>query len=276
MEPAGPVSKAVVSRCSGAWREGRARAGLEANLRRAGIPEEAFWQRYSSWVSSMQGDYPGVLLDRVMVRARPGDAVLDIGAGAGLFALPLSRLVRTVTAVEPSPAQARQLRAVIRREGAGNITVVEQRWEEIDTSTHDSYDLVMAIHSLQMDDMGAALCAMCRVARRCLLLVHPAGNQLSEVMQSLFDVEPAPDYTGLCEMLTGLGYPPEIELVDYSCDVQLERQLEILRYNPGLSLAQRATLRAYAMDHGMTTTRDSSHWLRRRYTDALVSVTSNA
>ena len=273
MEPAAPVSEAVVSRCSAAWREGRAHAGLEANLRRAGIPEEAFWQRYISWVSSMQGDYPGVLLERVMRHARPGDAVLDIGAGAGLFALPLSRVVRTVTAVEPSPAQAKQLRAAIRREGTGNITVVEQRWEDIEPGYLGEYDLVLAIHSLQMDDMGTALRTMCRVAERCLLLIHPKGNQLSEVVRDLFGIEPAPDYSGLCQMLTALGYPSEVEMVDYSYAVLLEQQLEILRYNPGLDAGQRQALRDYVVSHGMTTQLDGGEWLRRSYTDALISVT---
>jgi 2-polyprenyl-3-methyl-5-hydroxy-6-metoxy-1,4-benzoquinol methylase len=263
----------VVEASAATWRAHRRRASLEANLRRAGIREEAFWERYGAWVAAMQGDYPGVLLDRVMTYARPGGTVLDIGAGTGLFAVPLARTAHSVTAVEPSPAQARQLHEAIRREGAGNVTVVEKRWEDVDVEELGSHDLVLAIHSLQMDDIAAALRKMCRIADHCLLLVHTAGNSLSAVFRDLFGIEPCPDYTGLCEMLTGLGYRPEVEFVDYSYDVPLETQMDIFRYNPGLDAGQCQALRDYVISHGMTTQRDGDAWLRRSYTDALISVT---
>jgi SAM-dependent methyltransferase len=274
MEPAYPGCEASVGLCSEAWRAHRRRASLEANLRRAGIREEAFWERYGAWVAAMKGDYPGVLLDRVAAHARPGGTVLDIGAGTGVFALPLARTAHTVTAIEPSPAQARQLHEVIRREGAGNVTVIEKRWEDVDAAKLGGHDLVLVVHSLQMDDIAAALTKMCRVADRCLLLVHPKGNGLSDAMRDLFGVEPGPDYTGLNEMLIGLGYRPKVELVDYTYDVPLDLQLDILRYNPGLYVSQGLALRDHAVAHGMTVERDGALWLRRCCTDALISVTS--
>jgi len=274
MEPEHPGCEAAVAFCADSWREHRRRTSLEANLRRAGISEEPFWERYGAWVAAMQGDYPGALLQRVAAYARPGGTVLDIGAGTGVFALPLARRAHSVTAVEPSSAQARQLREMIRREGARNISVVEKRWEDVAIEKPASYDLVLAIHSLQMDDIAAALRKMCRVADRCLLLVHPKGNRLSDAMRELFGVEPGPDHTGLCEMLTGLGYQPDVEFCDYSYDVTLDLQMDILRFNPGLDSGQCNELRDYAVAHDMTVQRNGALWLRRFCTDALVSVIS--
>jgi len=264
----------AVETAAATWHSHRKRASLEANLQRAGIREEAFWERYGGWVAAMQGDYPGVLLDRVTAHTRPADTVLDIGAGTGVFALPLARTAHAVTAVEPSPAQARQLHEAIRRERVGNVTVIEKRWEDVDADTIGAYDLVLAIHSLQMDDITAALRKMCRVAQHCLLLVHTAGNSLSGIFRDRFRIEAGPDYTGLHHVLVGLGYQPEVAFVDYSYDVPLELQLEILHFNPGLDSGQCRELRDYVLARGMTVARDGTLWLRRSFRDALIAVTS--
>ena len=275
MEQAYPESESAVALSAGMWHERRARAGLEANLHRAGIPEEDFWQRYASWVSAMRGDYPGALLDRVRGYVTPGGTVLDIGAGTGVFALPLARVARSVTAVEPSPTQASQLRQAVAHEQAPNIAILEQRWEDVDAETLGGHDLVLAIHSLQMENMAAALRKMCRVAVRSLLLVHPARSSLSSLLQDLFGIEPGPDYAPLHAILEGLGYPPAVEFVEYSYDVPLDLQLDILRYNPGLDAGQCNELRDFAVGHDMITPRDGVPWMSRTVTDALVSVVSS-
>jgi len=274
MEPAYCESESAVALSAGTWHARRARAGLEANLRRAGIREEAFWERYKSWVSAMRGDYPGALLDRVTSYATPGGTVLDIGAGTGVFALPLARQARRVTTVEPSPAQASQLREAIAREGASNVAILEQRWEDVDSEALGGHDLVLAIHSLQMDDIAAALRKMCLVARRRLLLVHPAASSLSAVLGELFDIEPGPDYAPLKDILGGLGYRPIVDFIDYSYEVPLDLQLDILRHNPGLDAGQCNEFRDFAVARDMLTLRDGVPWLSRTVTDALVSVVS--
>lgn len=258
-----------------AWQAHRARGALESNLSRAGIPEEEFWARYASWVAAFQGDYPGVLLSRVTTYLQPGGTVLDIGAGAGAFAIPLAAIAAHVTAIEPSPAQAKQLRNAIEREHVENVEVVERLWEDVDAMTLGSYDLVLAVHSLQMTDIAQAIRNMCRVASDCLLLVHTAGHSLSGLSHELFDIEPGPDYTYLPHVLNGLGHNPRVEFAHYGYDVPLDLQLEILRYNPGLDAAQCNALREYVISHGMTTIREGALWLRRSYRDALISVTSS-
>lgn len=258
-----------------AWHSHRSRSALESNLRRAGLQEESFWSRYRAWVASMKGDYPGALINHVLPFATVGGSVLDIGAGAGAFAIPLAALSRQVTAVEPSPTQVDQLYGAMSEARVRNISVIARRWEDVDIEALGNHDLVLAVHSLQMEDIGAALRKMCAVAAHCVLLIHTAGHSLSALSHELFDIEPGPDYTYLHHILLGLGYDVELDFVQYAYDVPMDIQIEILRYNPGLSESQCAAFRDYVERHGMTVSRDGTAWVRRTYRDALLSVTSH-
>lgn len=259
-----------------AWHRHRSRSALEANLDRGGFTEEAFWSHYSTWVSSMRGDYPGALLDRVRTLVTPESTVLDVGAGAGAFAIPLAAVSRRVTAVEPSPAQAAQLSEALERAQVRNVDVLRNRWEDVDVMALGSHELVLAVHSFQMADIAEALRKMCAAAARHVALIHTAGHSLSTLSRELFDIEPGPDYTYLHHMLVGLGYEPRVEFVDYCYQIPLDIQLDILRYNPGLSSTECSVLREYVVRHGMTSCMDGTLWLRRAYRDALITVTDAA
>ena len=63
--------------------------------------------------------------------ARPGERWLDIGAGAGRYALPLALALEPdgeVIAVDPSPAMLAGLREDTATHGIGNLRIVEGRW----------------------------------------------------------------------------------------------------------------------------------------------------
>lgn len=68
------------------------------------------------------------VLEALLALAQPGDTWLDIGAGAGRYALPLARHVREVIAIDPSVSMLDALRAGIAAHGIENIRVVEGRW----------------------------------------------------------------------------------------------------------------------------------------------------
>ncbi len=68
------------------------------------------------------------VLDHLLPLARPGDTWLDIGAGAGRYALPLALRVRRVIALDPSAGMLAALRAQAAEHGIANVRTVEARW----------------------------------------------------------------------------------------------------------------------------------------------------
>ncbi|HWP62075.1 MAG TPA: NTP transferase domain-containing protein [Candidatus Binatia bacterium] len=68
------------------------------------------------------------VLDALLAVARPTDRWLDIGAGAGRFALPLALRVREVVALDPSPGMLAALREEMAAHGITNVRPIEARW----------------------------------------------------------------------------------------------------------------------------------------------------
>jgi SAM-dependent methyltransferase len=69
-------------------------------------------------------------LDVLLASADPGETWLDIGAGAGRYALPLALRVKEVIAVEPSAGMRRALRTGMSEHGIGNLRVIAATWPE--------------------------------------------------------------------------------------------------------------------------------------------------
>lgn len=68
------------------------------------------------------------LLTALLELARPDDVWLDIGAGAGRYALPLALRVREVVALEPSDGMRAALAELMGEHGIANVRVVADRW----------------------------------------------------------------------------------------------------------------------------------------------------
>ena len=85
--------------------------------------------------------------------------VLDIGAGPGTLAIPLSPLVHEITAVEPGAGMVEVLRTHAKRDGIENISCVQKLWEDVELSRDLTapYDVVIASLSLTMHDIRTAL-----------------------------------------------------------------------------------------------------------------------
>ena len=72
--------------------------------------------------------------------------VLDVGGGAGRFALPLATRAKHVTVVEPSGEAVGMLQERAAEAGLSNITVIDQRWEEADVPDADLVLCSLVLH----------------------------------------------------------------------------------------------------------------------------------
>lgn len=68
------------------------------------------------------------VLDVLRSLVRPGETWLDIGAGAGRFALPIALLAGQVIALDPSAGMLAALREQAASAGIANVRTIESRW----------------------------------------------------------------------------------------------------------------------------------------------------
>ncbi len=82
------------------------------------------------------------ILDVLLDLVRSGDRWLDVGAGAGRFALPLARALDpsggSVVALDASPSMLEGLREIAEDYAIENVRAVEARWPPADAGAFDS------------------------------------------------------------------------------------------------------------------------------------------
>lgn len=150
------------------------------------------------------------------------DTVLDIGAGPGSLAIPLSREVAQVTAVEPSPAMNWCANQHIRRLGIRSISIIEKAWENVTPieNLQPPYDVVVCSFSLGMRDIRPALQKMQDVCCGTVHLFWHLGNRFPErelhtaLAARNIPFEPIPKANILYNILSDMGIYPNI---DVSC-----------------------------------------------------------
>lgn len=200
----------------GAWAR-RVRANREQAERvREGAPPRDFYAPVagSFRADPRRTDEPA--LDALRSLAVPGETWLDIGAGAGRYALPLALLAKEVVAVEPSERMRGLLAQGMVEHGIANVRIVAERWPmpafpaaEVALIAHIGYDI---------EDIGAFLDAMEAAARRlCVaVLVSPAPPHPAEPFWPPIHGEPRIPLPALREFLALLlarGRLPEVRML---------------------------------------------------------------
>lgn len=163
-----------------------------------------------------RGDDPEVAF--VLQLVRPEETWLDLGAGAGRFALPIALQCRHVIAVEPSPAMLGALRESIAGNGIENVTVLEERWPgpteapvaDVGFIAHVGYDVADIGPFLdQLEAHSSRLCAA-------LLFVVAPNSDFGAFWEPVHG-EPRVSLRGLCELVAVLyarGRMPETRILE--------------------------------------------------------------
>jgi len=110
-----------------------------------------------------------LVLDLLLGEARSGETWLDVGAGAGRYALPLARRVRRVTAVDPSDGMLSALREIAAEHGIANVRTLQERWPMSDPPRAD---VVLIAHvGYDIEEIGTFVDALEAAARRLCVAV---------------------------------------------------------------------------------------------------------
>lgn len=192
-----------------------------AQLERLGDPN---WQspvdRYQARVESFRG--PGRsddgVLDVLANHLRADDRLLDVGAGARRFSIPLAQRIGEVLALEPSPSMSAALMADAEAAGVSNITLVPSTWEDVPADL--SADVVFSAHVVySLPRIEDFLQFLERVARRWVavaLFGGPAQSRLQAVWNAVYgeDRLSNPGLPELLDVLWSLERYPDITMLD--------------------------------------------------------------
>lgn len=213
-------------------------------------------------------DEHDLVIDLVADLAGPYGKVIDVGAGGGRIAIPLSYRISEVIAVEPSEAMQSVLQAEISHRGIRNIRIIPTSWENAEI---DPAEVVLASHvTYGVQDIEPFLRKMDqKAARRAAVVVFtdPPQNALAPFWEYIYG-EPRlrlPCRDELLDVLIELGVKPEIiELPPQppqpignpdEAFAELRRRLFIGQGNP-LEKRLRAAMQA------LTIERDGLIWIK--------------
>ena len=158
------------------------------------------------------------VLDRLRALARPDDTWLDIGAGAGRFALPLARSVHEVVAVEPSDGMRAALEEIAAEHGIANVRTIAVRWPMDVDGGAPMADVALIAHvGYDIEAIGPFVDAMEAAARRlCVaVLMERQPSSIADVLWPPVHGEARialPALPELVELLRGRGREPVVEV----------------------------------------------------------------
>jgi len=126
--------------------------------------------------SQVRTDKSDLLLEFILDSINKDTSVLDVGAGSGRWTIPIAKVAKRVTAVEPSDIMVKRLQENIATSNVANVHIVLTPWEEAEIQPHD---IVVCAHAIYgSPDFAAFVVKMEQQAKdRCYLALRlPAHN----------------------------------------------------------------------------------------------------
>jgi SAM-dependent methyltransferase len=186
------------------------------------VPDRDFYAPVSSLFVADPRRTGEEALDALRDLARPDDRWLDIGAGAGRYALPLAADVAEVIAVEPSASMRNALRTGKEEHGLANLRIVGGVWPDVlaELGEPPVAEVALVAHvGYDVEDIGPFLDAMDRAAGRlCVAMLtdqSPASvaDPFWPIVHGMERV-PLPALPELAELVRARGHETEIRRVE--------------------------------------------------------------
>ncbi|MCK5097774.1 MAG: methyltransferase domain-containing protein [Desulfobacteraceae bacterium] len=151
--------------------------------------------------------------------------VLDVGAGPGNWAVPLSGKSAHVTALEPAKEMVKLMQEKIEQDKISNISIDQRRWEDVDLEADDmekKYDLVFASMTPGVNN-PATLKKLINASRKFCYLSGFSGQGVRQSyadIWKLFFNEKTNDNSGDIiypfNLLYSMGYRPKLQFFTWS------------------------------------------------------------
>jgi SAM-dependent methyltransferase len=215
------MTTATATEFEAEWAE-RVRANREQVDRVRQVADHDFYAPVSSLFVADPRRTGEAALAALLALAAPDDRWLDIGAGAGRYALPLALRVAGVIAVEPSASMRNALRAGKAEHGLDNIRLVGAAWPAAldELGEPPVADVALIAHvGYDIEHIGPFLDAMERAAGRLCVAVltdrSPASvaDPFWPIVHGVTRV-PLPALPELAALLRARGRTTEIQRVE--------------------------------------------------------------
>ena len=127
-----------------------------------------------SWVPFAERFRPSLdssdpMVERLLREIEAHHSVLDVGAGGGRFALPVSLHCRRVVAIEPSASMGAVLQEETERLRRDNISLVASTWEDAEVEPADVVICVQVLYTVR--DVEGFISKLAAHARERVLVV---------------------------------------------------------------------------------------------------------
>ena len=211
------MTTATAAHLEAVWGE-RVRANREQVDLVREVPDRDFYAPVSALFVADPRRTGEEALDELLTLAERGDRWIDIGAGAGRYALPLAIRIREVIAVEPSASMRNALRTGKAEHGLDNIRIVAGEWPAILSELGDPpvADVAMVAHvGYDIEEIGPFIDGMEAAAgRMCVAMLtdqSPASvaDPFWPIVHRIERI-PLPALPDLAELLRARGRSIEI------------------------------------------------------------------
>ena len=272
------------------WEDGIMNAWSRQFIINYGSIEEAWNHKAAEYEGDMKHSNRALFVEKI--QHHNPKTIVDVGAGTGVFAIPLARNSEKVVAIEPSKGMLDILRKKAEDEGLTNIEYINRRWEDVTTSellqyNCGKYDAVICSHALYyITDLHHSLRKMDSISSGSVHLLTGGSHNLNSQDQSRLWArihgKPAPeypDYSCLYMVLREIGLHPDIEMLNAhakkhitSMDDLYDRWKEYLEIDSEMTDDQKDAIQEYVADR--ITEENGERYLEWKSQDALIHWTT--
>jgi SAM-dependent methyltransferase len=209
-----------------------------------------------------QSPYNSLFLSRLPLE--PSFSVLDVGSGPGTLALPLARLVRSVTAIDYSRKMLEALQGRMKNEGLSNITCAHCSWED-DWQQYqiEPADLVIASRSMNVAELSLAIDKLNDYAKKYVFIsdrIAPSPFDPDVFAAIGREFNSGPDYIYTMNLLYSKAIHPNVEILELTRSIEFRDMDEAIEsYNwmiKDISSSELKKLKQFVQSRAVMTEKD--------------------